>query len=521
MSKENIEMEPTLQEACDLLFNEMDIDKEKKWLTNLILLNKKYDDNYQEKWGTELINFASFFSTMLSAFPLGLLKRNFVRKNKELSFILQFPELKSVRNNIEKGSFAYDTLLFKQPAFRLIYNKSHLANLVCLAILFGDEFIDGLANVCGKQAIQRILQDETIHCDLQFKWVGHQIELYYAFDIREVLNEDDLQSINEKYGITYFRFYDHLLFLLNEINKYLNKLQVPVKKQAAQLICKICNNCFDTYRMDITEFSTDYSLQDIVYYFKKKDDHIIRNLLELRAVLLNKNTGKYIEQFNSWSMIVHMMQVYDDMEDAPADLHYQMNFLCYFAHRFYKHEWLWLQQEASMLRELPAMQRNFMISIHMPQAVIACNQYSRHIVLKDLSWVQKKIAGYLWKKNRLGWGNKKMNATCDLFQSILEKPYTAFEKVSVIVNYIFKYKDQFHSKDHLYAHLLETTLLDPDLKKHLFKFLGKKEAYLLSHHFFDFPIGRKAALTRKWITFLKEQNKQPVGDFYPRYAMNY
>ncbi|HVX51553.1 MAG TPA: hypothetical protein VHB48_15430, partial [Chitinophagaceae bacterium] len=80
--------------------------------------------------------------------------RKHIRKNKRLNYILQFKELLQVRNNIEKGSFAYDTLLFKQSAWQVFKNSSHLANLVCLAILFGDEFIDGIAQEHGKHNIR-------------------------------------------------------------------------------------------------------------------------------------------------------------------------------------------------------------------------------------------------------------------------------------------------------------------------------------------------------------------------------
>lgn len=495
------------------------MNEEKLWLQHLMYSNKKSDETYISNWMHEVKYFSKFLRSMIVAFPIGLIKRNQLRKNKELLFILQFPELIPVRNNIEKGSFAYDTLLFKQSGFQLLLNKSHLANMVCLAILFGDEFIDGLAFECGKENIREILQDENINCNLQYKRVNKRIELFYAFDIRKVLPGNTLNAINEKYAISYNQFYDHLLFLLNEMNTHLNKLKPAIQAQAAQLICKICNNCFDTYRMDIAKFHADYSLQDLMDYFNKKDDDIIQNLLELRAVLLNKNAIEFVEQFNSWSTIVRSMQVYDDMEDAVTDLNYQMNFLCYFSKRFFEHEWQWLQNEAEMLKSLPALQRNFMICLKMPNAVIACKAYTKDIVLKNLNWVQKKIAGYLWKKNWLGWNNKKMIFEADLFSSFDMNACNAYEKILLIYNTLFENKSNIISETEMYAHVLDTAVFDPMLKNHLFKFLSKKEAYFLSHHYFDYPLHKKAAHAKKWMAHLRQEFWENVKGNVPQFVV--
>ena len=112
-------------------------------LVKFLKENAAYEREFAESTGKEVLHFIQFTGTMLWAFPLALYMRWKIRKNKQLNYILQFKELLQVRNNIEKGSFAYDTLLFKQSPVQLLSNKSHLAKLVCLAILFGDEFIDG------------------------------------------------------------------------------------------------------------------------------------------------------------------------------------------------------------------------------------------------------------------------------------------------------------------------------------------------------------------------------------------
>jgi hypothetical protein len=483
--------------------NEME---EIEWLMTILAENKQFDNQYQDSWSAELKHFTKFIGSMLLAFPSGLFMRKLIRRNKQLSFILQFPALLSVRNNIEKGSFAYDTLLFKQSAFQVLQNKSHLANLVCLAILFGDEFIDGLAITAGKQTIRTILQDEKVNCKLQYHSSINETFLYYAFDIRDILPTSTLHTINEKYGITYYEFYDHLLFLLAEMNRNLNLLKPEIRITAAQLICQVCNRCFDTYKTDIAAFKPDYHLRDLLQYLDKKDDDIVHCLLTLRAVLLEKHTTLFTSQFKGWSTMVRSMQIYDDMEDAASDSGYQMNFACYFAYRFYKKEWDWLQATSDKLQLMPTLQRNLMMCLHMPASVIACRQYAKHIIVHQLSWVQKKITGYLWKKNWLGWNNDQYKHDCSAFVAITKSPLTKIQKITLLKNSILQIKESLLSEDNLYAHLLETAFLDPALRDDFFRFIPTRTAYFLKHHFFDYPDNRKAFYTRKWLLHIDKES---------------
>jgi len=482
-----------------------------EWLISILSSNKKFDVAYSTNWSKEIKQFVSFLGTMLLAFPSGLIMRNIVRRNKRLAFILQFPELLSVRNNIEKGSFAYDTLLFRQSAFQVLQNKSHLANLVCLAILFGDEFIDGIAVTTGKSTIRNILQDQAVDCHLHFKQEGKQTILYYAFDIRQLLAPKTLATKNEKYGITYNDFYDHLLFLLAEMNRHLNMQPANIRDQTAKLICDICNRCFDTYKTDIAAFKEDYHLDELLEYLDRKDDEIVHSLLELRAVLLHKNTPTYTSLFKGWSTMVRSMQIYDDMEDVATDNDYQMNFVCFFAHRFFYKEWEWLQANATAIQSCSNMQRHLLVSVFMPASVIACKQYARHIVLSELNWVQKKITGYLWKKNWLGWGNKQYVSAENIFSnSFFSSAANLHEKIAILQQNILGAKDSFITEDLAYAHMLDTILLDEPLRKSFFSFMPKKEAYWLTHHFFDYPVSSKSIWIQKWLAYVSMKTNSNI-----------
>lgn len=435
---------------------------------------------------------------MLLAFPVAVCMRSRIRKNKRLNYILQFKELLPVRNNIEKGSFAYDTLLFRQSPLKLLQNKSHLANLVCLAILFGDEFIDGIAMQYGKRNIQNILNNGEVDYYLCSRQTSAGWQLYYQFDICNVLPKNILQSVNSKYGINYKTFYGHLLFLLEEINTHLNKLDKAKQAEAAALICQVCNRCFDTYKVDITAFNIHYTLTDLLRYQKTKDDDIIQVLLTLRAVLLDKKQLKYQKHFTSWSSIVRCMQLYDDMQDAAADCDYQMNILCYFAKNYCLDEWLWLQKHKCMLQKLTGLALHTAISLNMPASCILCQQFARNIAYTKLNWQQCKIQNYLWRKNWLGFNNPLLNnKTSGVYHVNSKGDNIVAAKLHFLHAKIMQVDVGMITTDMKLAHIIDTALLDEQLKMHIFKTITAREKYFLTSCYLQFPVKAKAALAGK------------------------
>jgi hypothetical protein len=471
--------------------------KEREWMLNLIVENNQQDILYKESTKKEILHFARFINTMILAFPAGLATRKYIRRNPQLNHILQFKELLPVRNNIEKGSFAYDTLLFGQSFISILQNKSHLANLVCLAILFGDEFIDGIAVTYGKESTQKILDNTEVNYYLQYKDTVAGPEIFYEFDIRKMLPAEVLSARNAKYGISYTEFYDHLLFLLAEMNRHLSKLNKAKAKEAAALICKACNRCFDTYKIDVAEFDINYSLEHLLSYQQKKDDDIINVLLQLRGTLLNKQHNKYQQQFGSWSTMVRSMQLYDDMQDVDGDYNYQMNFICYFARNHFKKEWLWLEYNTKTLQNANGIHRHLLICIHMPSSVMLLMEYNKNIIQKNLNWVQKKITAYLWKKNWLGWKNEQLAYDCG---AAFGKNYlTVKDKLVFLQEKIVAVKESMITEEMQYSHLLHTALIDPQLKEDFFEGITKKEKYFLKNSLFDYPLQKKQVLTQRWL----------------------
>lgn len=452
-------------------------------------------------WVKETKHFLQFTSTMIWAFPAATFMRWHIRKNKQLRYILQFKELLSVRNNIEKGRFAYDTLLFKENIFSLLKNKSHLANLVCLALLFGDEFIDGIATEHGKKNIQQIFTQQQYNFYLQYRESNGEYELYYEFDICNLLPSEVLNTINIKYGITYQSFYGHLLFLLAEMNRHLNKLHHDIKEEAAQLICRACNKCFDTYKEDITTFNPDYSFNDLREYQKTKDDNIIQVLLTLRAVLLDKKKLNYQSQFAGWGSIVRSMQLYDDMQDIAYDCNFQMNTLDFFARNYFTNEWNWLQQNLENLKQLKGMELAARVSLYMPASVIFTMQYARTIATTKLNWVQCKIQNYLWRKNWLGFNNRLLKEKKFCLSAVMGNTNTSIpQKLHFIQRQVCATDHLLVTEDMRQAHSIDIMLMDDELKKYLFSKIGWQARYQLQCAFVEMPVIVKAALFKKIIT---------------------
>ncbi|MGG9971978.1 hypothetical protein ACQ33O_09320 [Ferruginibacter sp. SUN002] len=472
-------------------------------MLNLLADNIKHDNSFSYKFSDELMRFMKFSGSMLLSFPVGLYMRQKIRKNKRLNYILQFNELLQVRNNIEKGSFAYDTLLFRQNAFQILQNKSHLANLVCLAILFGDEFIDGIATSYGKDNIKTVLSNEAVDYNLRYKKSDKGIELYYEFDICNVLPQSILEEINPKYEITYKAFYEHLQFLLSEMNLHLNKLNTEKGVEAAQLICKACNKCFDTYKVDINAFNENFSLSDLLQYQKTKDDDIIQVLLTLRAVLLDKKQLQFQKQFSSWSSMVRSMQLYDDMQDVAADCNYQMNILCFFAKNYFADEWQWLLNHKSQLLNYRGLQLHSAVSLHMPASCMMTMQFARNIAHTKLSWVQRKIQNYLWRKNWLGFNNALLNQKTFCLSVVMDKEEISIPlKFHYIEKMVMQADHQFISDDMKWAHIVDIALMDDQLRTFIFDKVTIKQKYFLKSCYLELPLREKATLSKAILSLI-------------------
>ncbi len=492
LQKTKLQNEETLSNTYIVIISKLQKVNDAYEIEKILLENDSWDNKFEFNKKKELFQFAKFTAQMLFAFPLGLIMRKIIRKNKKLNTILQFPELKSIRSNIEKGSFAYDTILFKQNPLQIIQNKSHLANLVCLSLLFGDEFIDGIATEYGKENIQKVLKNKEVNYYLQSKKINNEIILYYEFDICNVLPKTVLLAQNQKYDITYAAFYNHLQFLLNEINLHLNKLPKHIIEEAVLLICKVCNKCFDTYKTDVQDYTIQYNWNTLLNYQQSKDDEIVTILLELRAILLQKNKPKYQQHFVSWAMMVRSMQIYDDMQDVASDCTYQMNFLVYFAKEFFIEEWHWLQLHKNELLQLNNLQVQQQIALNMPASMQYCLQYNKNITFKNLNWVQQKIQNYLWRKNWLCIDKKlKPNNEDNIDFNTLQTK-------------LLQYNSSNFNNELQYAQILDIIMLHNKERKKLFSIITKSERYILMNNYTSYATYKKSILAKRYLALINQ-----------------
>jgi len=73
------------------------------------------------------------------------------------------------------------------------------------------------------------------------------------------------------------------------------------------------------------------------------------------------------------------------------------------------------------------MELHTTISLYMPASCMMAMQYARNIAHTKLSWVQRKIQNYLWRKNWLGFNNSLLNEKGFCLSAVMkQKMITAF-----------------------------------------------------------------------------------------------
>jgi hypothetical protein len=352
------------------------------------------------------------------------LKYRFLTTHSFFRSAFQLPHFKNLWDNICKGSFAYNTFLFRKPAFSNNYFNTFLADLTCLALLFGDEFIDGICNETGKEKVKQLLKENGNTFYLTIRKNTTHPELEYSFDLYKLLPEEVWKLKNEKYGIDYKKFYELLKSLLNLMNDRLKKMDHSIAEKSAFKIKEACDLCFDTFIHDVKDTPVQLFYKGMIpptAWHEKKNRSIQMRLLELRCVLLGKPVDHFESNFNGWLDIISTMQVYDDMQDCRGDEQFQDNLLLAFASGNFPEEMEWFHKNKK--RQLDDIQWRFAVSLNMPCSVYLCTIFTKDKMLQNMCWVQKKICNYLWKKNWFDPGRQAERLT---FEDVLEKTFPVF-----------------------------------------------------------------------------------------------
>jgi hypothetical protein len=396
----------------------------------------------------------------------------------------QLPHFNTLWDNICKGSFAYNTFLFRKPAFSKNYKNTFLADLTCLALLFGDEFIDGICGEVGKEKVQQLLKEKGNTFYLDIKNGSSCPRLEYSFDLYKLIPENIWKLKNEKYGITYKEFYELLNDLLSVMNDRLKKMNTSIAGKAALKIKEACDLCFDTFIHDVKDIPVQLFYKGMIpptTWHEKKNRSIQMRLLELRCVLFGRSPDRLEKNFTGWLDIISTMQVYDDMQDCRTDEHFQDNLLLAFAAGNFPDEMEWFHQNKK--KEYDDEQWRMEVSLNMPCSVYLCTKFTKDRMAQNMNWVQKKICNYLWKNN---WFNSAGEPQLERkFAEVLEKTFPVF--------ILTKSETEWKS----YA--IEICFHDKLLRKYILSKTGFLTKYFLFVNFLHMSSFEKTALAKKVI----------------------
>jgi hypothetical protein len=412
------------------------------------------------------------------------LRNRFLTNHSFFKTAFQLPHFNTLWDNICKGSFAYNTFLFRKPAFSKNYNNSSLADLTCLALLFGDEFIDGICNEIGKEEVQQLLKENGNRFYLNVNKNSFYPELEYSFDLYKLLPENVWDLINEKYGISYNEFYELLKSLLDLMNDRLQKMDHAIAENAAFKIKEACDLCFDTFIHDVKDIPVQLYHSGMIpptEWHEKKNRSIQMRLLELRCVLLGRSLVSFEKNFEGWLDIISTMQVYDDMQDCRGDEQFQDNLLLAFASGNFPDEMEWFHQNKNT--SYTDEQWRTELSMNMPCSVYLCTKFTKDRMVQNMNWVQKKICNYLWKNN---WFSPTSTADENKkFEEVLEKTFPVFTLTK--------------SETEWKSYALEICFHDKQLRKYILSKAKFPERYFLFFNFLHMSSFEKTSLMQKII----------------------
>jgi hypothetical protein len=419
------------------------------------------------------------------------LRNYFYAQHPFFKAALRLPHFKACWHNITKGSFAYNTFLFRKPAFSANYNNTFLADLTCLALLFGDEFIDGICSETGKPALLKLLKENDSRFYLMVRTNKDGCpELGYDFNLYQLLPAYVWEIRNKKYGITYAEFYRLLKQLLELMNSRLKRMKRPIAEAAALKIKEACDLCFDTFVHDVKDIPVQLSLDNAsspVYWHDKKNRSIQVKLLELRCLLLYKKADRYSPDYLGWLDIISTMQVYDDMQDCRGDENFQDNLLLAIACSYFPEEIEWFHRHKT--KPIDEEQWRFQLSLHMPGSVYLCTRMCKEKIMSSMNWTQKKICNYLWINN---WfraekkpGKKKYSAAelHNLFAGIMEKTKPVLQLTG--------------DEEEWKSYAVEICFHHRQLRRFISSVAGRKENYFLYFNFLQMSSSEKARLADK------------------------
>ncbi len=349
-------------------------------------------------WSSELRHLTSNKFLNILWWPVFKYNQRWFLRSEAFQSCRKLPGFMDLWNTIQKGAFAYNTLFFGMAPFRR--SATDLADITTLALFFGDEFIDGIAETAGKTFIKQLVENDAEIFYLQTKTNGKTIILKYCFDLSSLLPVEVLRQVNPSYKISYKRFYELLESFLKLINEYLSKMPFEKAERAASKITDACNTCFDSFLHDVSSCTVPGNLRDVttvLHFHESKTAYMQRKLLELRCVLVNQEEAMNSTQAPGWFDLMRVIQIYDDIHDPVIDDGFQDNLLLSVAYHHFPDEWDWFCLNRCVLKHTKDKPQLF--SLYMPCSMEYCFRLASQKIMA-MNWEQQKIMHYLIFKNK-------------------------------------------------------------------------------------------------------------------------
>ena len=356
-----------------------------------------YTGSHRFSWSTEVRHIFSRKFLKVVWWPLFKFQQRWFTRSPFIRSCKRMPEFGKLWSTIQKGAFAYNNLFLELSPFRR--HATDLADITTLALFFGDEFIDGLAAVTGKPFIQELIAcDEQYFC-LQKRVRGDKITIDYCFKLDDLVPTEILARVNEKYRISYQKFYELLQHFLGVMNEYLAGLDFAKAEKAANQLMDSCNTCLASFLHDVHSCSEPGHLRSetaVLHFHESKTAYMQEKLLGLRCVLADKEEAMLSIQLPGWLDMMRVVQIYDDIQDMIIDDGFQDNLVLSVAYHYFPGEWAWFCNHRGKLRL--QNEKYLLLSLYMPCSLQHCMQLAADKI-KTMNWEQQKIMHYLLLKN--------------------------------------------------------------------------------------------------------------------------
>jgi hypothetical protein len=441
-----------------------------------------YSGSHKFSWTAELQHFLSHKFLKIFWWPLFKIQQRWFTHSPLMISCRQMPEFDKLWSTIQKGAFAYNNLFLELSPFRR--HSTDLADITTLALFFGDEFIDGLAETAGKPFIQRLMRDDSQQFYLRKKVCGNKVSLHYRLRLDQLIPPEILDQLNEKYCISYQKFYELLQHFLYLMNEYLGQLNFEKANKAADKIADSCNTCFESFLHDVHscyDHGHLHSEASVLHFHESKTAYMQEKLLELRCVLADKEQAMFSIQIPGWLDIMRVVQIYDDIQDMIIDDGLQDNLVLSTAYYYFPGEWEWFCRHKNVLK----LQREqyLLLSLYMPCSLQHCMQLAADKI-KTMNWEQQKIMHYLLLKNKYAIYRGKF-----------------FPKDDLLFNFYWHIKNKMGhlSTESVKSFAIDTCMLLKETRRELLKSVDFSTTYQLRYNLFTLSYQEKALIFDKVI----------------------